>query len=124
VQCVNVVPKGEIVSGEFTVREVQISAVAEVRSSRPTIGMGLRWCDLGWNGREKLNNVLRTLSLHHTESISSKQKALAQLNKLQQAVTALRERLESNHTPVDIQMLGRLNDAEEKLEAALKSVQV
>jgi hypothetical protein len=50
-------------------------------------------------------------------------KALAQLEKMHQLVAALRERLESNHTLVDVQMTGRLSDALERLAAALKSVQ-
>jgi hypothetical protein len=123
VQSVNVISAGEIVSGQFILNGVQINGVAEVHSSRPTVGMGLAWCDLGWDGQEKLNKILRTLSLNYTETNSSKQKALAQLDKLHQLVAALRERLESNHTLVDIQMLGRLGDAQERLAAALKSVQ-
>jgi hypothetical protein len=123
VQSVNVAAAGEIVSGQFILNGVQINGVAEVRTSRPSVGMGLRWCDLGWDGQEKLNNVLRTLSLNYTETNSSKVKALAQLEKLHQLVAALRERLESNHTLVDVQMIGRLSDAQEKLAAALKSVQ-
>jgi hypothetical protein len=123
VQSVNVAAKGDIVSGQFILNGVQINAVAEVRSSRPTVGMGLQWCDLGWDGQEKLNNILRALALNYTETNSSKTKALAQLEKLHQLVVALRERLESNHTLVDVQMIGRLSDAQERLAAALKSVQ-
>ena len=123
VQSVNVAAKGDIVSGQFILNGIQINGVAEVRSSRATVGMGLLWCDLGWDGQEKLNNVLRTLALNYTETNSSKIKALAQLEKLHQLVMALRERLESNHTLVDVQMIGRLSDAQEQLAAALKSVQ-
>jgi hypothetical protein len=123
VQCVNVAAAGEIVSGQFILNGVQINGVAEVHSSRATVGMGLRWCDLGWDGQEKLKSVLRALSLNYDETNSSKAKALGQVEKLHQLVAALRERLESNHTLVDIQMIGRLSDAEEKLAAALKSVQ-
>ena len=53
-------------------------------TSRPTVGMGLLWCDLGWDGQEKLNTILRSLALNYTETNSSKLKALAQLEKLQQ----------------------------------------
>jgi|GEM_PF-448761 len=123
VQCVNVAPQGDIVSGQFILNGQQINGVAEVRTSRPTVGMGLLWCDLGWDGQERLNSILRALSLNYTETNSSKTKALGQLDKLHQLVTALRERLESNHALVDIQMIGRLSDAQEKLAAALKSVQ-
>jgi hypothetical protein len=123
VQCVTVAAKGDVVSGQFILNGVQINAVAEVRSSRATVGMGLQWCDLGWDGQEKLNNILHALSLNYTETNASKTKALAQLEKLHQLVVALRERLESNHTLVDIQMIGRLSDAQERLAAALKSVQ-
>jgi len=123
VQSVNVADPGEIVSGQFILSGVQINGVAEVRSSRTTVGMGLQWCDLGWDGQEKLNNVLKSLSLNSTESNSSKQKALGQLERLHQLVAALRERLESNHSLADVQLLGRLSDAQEKLTAALKSVQ-
>jgi len=123
VQCVNVAAKGDILSGQFIVNGVQINGVAEVKTSRATVGMGLLWCDLGWDGQEKLNGILRSLALNYTETNSSKVKALAQVEKLQQLVVALRERLESNHTLVDVQMIGRLGDAQERLAAALKSVQ-
>lgn len=123
VQCVNVAATGDIVSGQFNLSGVQINAVAEVRSSRPTVGMGLQWCDLGWDGQEKLSKILRTLSVNHTETNSFKLKALAQVEKLHQLVVALRERLESNHTLADIQTIGRLSDAQEKLTEALKSMQ-
>lgn len=123
VQCTSVAAQGEIVSGQFIMNGVQINGVAEVRSSRATVGMGLLWCDLGWDGQEKLNNILHALSLNYAETNSSKTQALAQLEKLNQLVAALRERLESNHTLVDIQMIGRLSDAQERLAAALKSVQ-
>ncbi len=123
VQCVNVAPIGEIVSGQFNLSGVQISGVAQVQSSRPTVGMGVQWCDLGWDGQEKLNKILRDLSVNHTETNSSKLKALAQVEKLHQLIVALRERLESNHTLVDVQMIGRLSDAQERLTDVLKSVQ-
>lgn len=123
VQSVSVAAAGDIVSGQFTLHGIQISAVAEVRTSRSTVGMGLQWCDLGWDGQEKLNNILRTLTLNYSETNSSKVKALGQLEKLHQLVAALRERLESNHTLVDVEMIGRLSDAQEKLADALKSVQ-
>jgi hypothetical protein len=123
VQSVNVAAQGEIVSGQFILNGVTINGVAQVRSSRAAVGMGLLWCDLGWDGQEKLNGLLRTLALNSTETNQSKAKALAQLEKLHQLVMALRERLESNHTLVDVQMIGRLSDAQERLAAALKSVQ-
>jgi hypothetical protein len=123
VQSVSVAAVGDIVSGQFTLNGIQINAVAEVRTSRATVGMGLLWCDLGWDGQEKLNNLLRTISLSFTETNSSKVKALAQLDNLHQLVVALRERLENNKILVDVQMIGRLSDAQEKLAAALKSVQ-
>jgi hypothetical protein len=102
---------------------VQINAVAAVQSSRPTVGMGLQWCDLGWDGEEKLSGLLRTLSLNYTEANASKVKALAQVEKLHQLIAALRERLESNHTMADVQLIVRLADAQEKLTEALKSMQ-
>ncbi|MDR3764867.1 MAG: PilZ domain-containing protein [Acidobacteriota bacterium] len=123
VQCVNVAPAGEIVSGQFILNGVQINGVAEVRTSRATVGMGLMWCDLGWDGQEKLANILKALSVNYGETNSTKVRALAQLDKLHQLVAALRERMESNHTLVDVQMIGRLTDAEEKLSTALKSLQ-
>ena len=60
--------------------------------------MGLQWCDLGWDGQEKLNNLLHTFSLGNSETNSSKIKALAQLEKLHQLVAALQERLEHQNT--------------------------
>src|ERR1700681_2074600 len=123
VQSVGVAAVGDIVSGQFTLNGIQINALAEVRTSCSSVGMGLQWCDLGWDGQEKLNNILRALALNHGKTNSSKVKALAQLDKLHQLVAALRERLESNGTLVDVEMIGRLSDAQEKLAAALKSVQ-
>jgi hypothetical protein len=123
VQSVSVAAAGDIVSGQFNLNGVQINGVAEVHTSRTTVGMGLQWCDLGWDGQEKLNGILRTLSLSHSDTNSSRLKALAQLERLHQLVAALRERLESNHALADVEMIGRLSDAQEKLAAALKSVQ-
>lgn len=123
VQCVNVAAKGDILSGQFVINGVHINGVAEVRSSRATIGMGLMWCDLGWNGLEKLNEVLRILALNSTETNSAKMNALAQVEKLHQLVAALREKLESNHTVVDIKMLNNLSDTQERLAAVLKGMQ-
>jgi hypothetical protein len=123
VQSVSVAAKDEIVSGQFTLNGIQINAVAAVQSSRPTVGMGLQWCDLGWDGEEKLNGILRTLSLNYTETNASKVKALAQVEKLHQLIVAVRERLESNHTMADVLLIGRLSDAQEKLTEALKSMQ-
>ena len=94
VQCVNVAAVGDVVSGQFVLNGVQINGLAEVRSSRATVGMGLQWCDLGWDGQEKLNTILRALSLNCNEANSSKMKALEKLEKLHQLVAALRERME------------------------------
>ncbi len=123
VQCVNPAAQDDIVSGQFVVNGVQINGVAQVRTSRATVGMGLQWCDLGWDGQEKLSNLLRTLSLNGTEKDTNRVRALAQLDKLHQLVAALRERIESNRGLVDVQMIGRLSDAQERLAEALKSVQ-
>ncbi len=123
VQCVNPAGAGDIVSGKFVVNAVQINCVAEVLTSRAAVGMGLEWRDLGWDGQEKLNNLLRTLALNHTDANSNKVKALAQLDKLHQLMVALRERLEKNQTMVDVQTIGQLSDALEKMGEALKSVQ-
>lgn len=123
VQSVNVAAPGEIVSGQFICNGVTINGVAQVRTSRAAVGMGLLWCDLGWDGQEKLNSILRTLAMNSDNASSSKAKALGQLEKLHQLVMALREKVESNHTLVDVQMIGRLSDAQERLAAALKSLQ-
>jgi hypothetical protein len=123
VQCVNVAAVGDVVSGKFVLNGVQINGLAEVRSSRATVGMGLQWCDLGRDGQEKLNNVLRALSMNCNEANSNKMKALAKLEKLHQLVAVLRERLEDNNTLVNVQMLGGMNDAQGRLASALKSVQ-
>jgi hypothetical protein len=123
VQCVNPAELGDIVSGRFVVNGVQINGVAEVSSSKPTVGMGLQWCDLGCDGQEKLDNLLHTFSLGNSEANSTRIKALAQLEKMHQLVMALQERLDHTNTHVDVQMIGRLSDALERLAAALKSVQ-
>jgi hypothetical protein len=123
VQCLNPAPVGDIVSGQFVVSGVQINCVAEVSSSRATVGMGLQWCDLGWDGQEKLDKLLQTFSMNSGGADANRQKALGQLEKMHQLVGVLRERLESQHTLVDVQMIGRLGDALERLAAVLKSVQ-
>jgi hypothetical protein len=123
VQCVNVASKGDIVSGQFYLYGVLINGVAAVHSSRPTVGMGLQWCDLGWDGKEKLNKILRSLSVIQTETNSAKVRTRAQVEKLHQLIMTLRERLESNNALVDVQMIGRLSDAQEKLAEVLKTMQ-
>lgn len=122
VQCGTVVPVGEIVSGQFIVDGVQINGVAEVCTTIATVGMGLLWCDLGRDGQEKLNSILQSFSLKSGDASSHRLKALAQIEKVHQMAAGLREYLERNSTLVDVQMIGRLSDAEEKLAAALKSV--
>lgn len=123
VQCVNVAAKGDILTAQFDFDAVQMNAVVEVRSSLASLGMGLRWCDLGGDGQEKLNGILRPLSLNRTEADSRKVKALAQVEDVHQLVAGLRECLDSDHTLVDMQMVALLNDAREKLTAALNFVQ-
>lgn len=123
VQCVNVAPLNDVLTGQFTLGGVTINAVAEVRSSRPTVGMGLQWCDLGWDGLEKLQKTLHNLALNSTEASSVKMKALAQVEKLAQLIATLRQQVESGHNAIDVQILGRLADAQERLTAALKSLQ-
>lgn len=122
VRCVNVAPSGEIVSGQFILNGVQIDGVAEVSSSQAMLGMGLLWCDLGWDGQEKLNRILHALSLNSGET-NLKMRALAQLERIQGLVMALRARMESSRAQVDVQTIAQVGDAEEKLIAALKSVQ-
>jgi len=49
---VNPAAKGDIRERTVCRERVQINGVAEVSSSRATVGMGLQWCDLGWDGQE------------------------------------------------------------------------
>lgn len=122
VRSVNVAPSGEIVSGQFILNGVQIDGVAEVANSRAMLGMGLLWCDLGWDGQEKLDRILHALSMNSGET-NLKGRALAQLERIQGLVMALRTRLESSRAQVEVPTIAQLGDAEEKLIAALKSVQ-
>ena len=98
------------------------SDLAEVSNSRAMLGMGLLWCDLGWDGQEKLDRLLHALSLNSGET-NLKMRALAQLERIQGQLMAIRTRMESSHAQVDVPTIAQLGDAEEKLIAALKSVQ-
>jgi PilZ domain len=122
VQCVHAAETGDILSGQFTINGVLINCVAEVRNSVPSVGMGLLWCDLGCDGQGKLNSILRTLARTSVEPSSGNAKALSQVNKLHQLVAELRERLENGGFVVNVETIGRLSDAQEKLAAALKSM--
>jgi hypothetical protein len=123
VQCTQVTATGEILSGQFVLNGVQLNAVAEVRNSLPGVGMGMQWSDLGCDGEAKLNSILRAMALDNVDGDSGKAKALAQVNKLHQLVATLRERLESNHSLVHAETIGKLGSAQEDLMAALKSMQ-
>lgn len=123
VQCSQVTVTGEIISGQFDINGVQLNALVEVCNVVPAVGMGLRWSDLGSDGETRLNNILRVLALASSDANSHKEKALARLNKLHQLVATLRERLESEHALVHADTIGRLDEAQETLMAALKSVQ-
>ncbi|MGC2209881.1 MAG: PilZ domain-containing protein [Candidatus Korobacteraceae bacterium] len=123
VQCTQVAAVGEILSGRFTVNGVQLNAVAEVSNAVLSVGMGLQWTDLGCDGEARLNGILRALALNSMDSDSSRKKALGQANKLHQLLTALQERLESEHCLVQAETIGKLDEAQEDLMAALKSMQ-
>ncbi len=123
VRCNQVTATGEILSGEFVINGVQLNAVAEVRNTVPAVGMGLRWSDLGCDGEKRLNSILRALALESVDSNSGKAKALAQVTKLHQLVNTLRERLESDHSLVHAETIGKLGSAQEDLLEALKSMQ-
>lgn len=119
----NVAPVGDILSGQFIINGVPINGVAEVRSSFPAEGMGLQWCDLGYDGQEKLNGILRSLRMGTISVESAKEMALSQVNQLLQQLTTLREGLVSGNAPVNADTIGRLSDAQKGLTAALRSMQ-
>jgi hypothetical protein len=123
IQSPNTVATGDILSGQFVINGVQIDGMAEVRNSIHAVGMGLQWSDLGCDGQEKLNGILRALAQCGIDTNAGKAKVLAQVNKLHQLVAQLRERLESDHTLVHDETMEQLDDAQEKLTAALKSMQ-
>lgn len=123
VQSNQVAAMGEILSGQFVINGVQLNAVAEVRNTVPAVGMGLQWSDLGCDGEARLSSILRALTLDGMDGDSGKQKALAQANKLHQLVTALQERLESEHVLVHAETIEKLSEAQENLTEALKSMQ-
>jgi PilZ domain-containing protein len=123
VQSVEVVAEGEILSGQFNINGLQLNGVAEVRNSLPTVGMGLLWCDLGFGGQEKLTRILRTLAMNAVDATSGKAIALGHLNRLHQLVANLRERLDRENVQVEAETIGALSEAQEKLAAALKSMQ-
>jgi PilZ domain-containing protein len=123
VQSTQVAAIGEILSGQFVINGVQLNALAEVRNTVLSVGMGLQWSDLGCDGETRLNCILRALALDGVEGNSGKAKALAQVTKLHQLVNTLRERLESDHSLVHADTIGKLGSAQENLMAALKSMQ-
>ena len=123
VQSINVAAVGETLSGQFTLNGVQINAVAVVCRSLRAVGMGLQWCDLGCDGQERLKSILRTLPLDNIDVDSGKAKALAKVNPLHQLVAALQKRLESNPGLMHAETIRQLSGAQEKLAAALKSMQ-
>jgi hypothetical protein len=123
VQSNQVAAVGEILSGQFVINGVQLNAVAEVRNTVPAVGMGLQWSDLGCDGEVRLSRILQALALEGIDGDSGKKKALAQTNKLHQLVTALQERLESEHVLVHAETIGKLGEAQENLTEALKSMQ-
>jgi len=123
VQCNQVTATGEVLSGQFVINGVQLNAVAEVRTALPSVGMGLQWSDLGCDGEVRLNSILRALALDSLDGNSGKAKALAQVNKLHTLIATLRERLESEHSLVHAETIGKLGEAQENLMAALKSMQ-
>src|ERR1700687_5845219 len=100
VHCANVAPEGDILSGQFLINGVQINGVAEVRYSVPAFGMGLLWCDLGYEGQEKLKGILRLLALDNFNAVTGKERSLSQVDQLSQLVATLRGRLASDHVPV------------------------
>jgi hypothetical protein len=123
VHCANVAPEGDVLSGQFLINGVHINGVAEVRYSVPAFGMGLLWCDLGYDGQEKLKGVIRTLTHYNFDPASGQEKAQLQVNQLHQLVATLRERLANDHAPVNAETIKRLRDAQEGITSALESLQ-
>jgi PilZ domain-containing protein len=114
---------GDTLSGQFTISGVQLNAVVEVRSSMDSVGMGLAWCDLGCDGEVRLERILRSLSSSRVDTTNGRVTALAQLDKLRQLMATLRERLEDDHYTVKPQLVQELDQVQEQLTAALRSVQ-
>jgi len=123
VQTAQVAELGDILSGQFTFGGVQLNAVVEVRSALDSVGMGLAWCDLGCNGEERLDKVLRILSENRLDASNGRALALAQLDKVRAVLVSLRERLQDERMQVRAETLNRLGEAQQELTAALRSVQ-
>ena len=123
VQCATVAAVSDILSGEFIINDMQFSGVVEVCHSLPTVGMGLRWCDLGCDGQETLKTILHMLLLHSIDANSGKTKVLAQVNTLRELVTTLQERPSDNGSLAYAETIVQLSDALEETRHALKSVQ-
>ena len=109
--------------GQFTVSGVQVNALAEVRSSLESVGMGLVWCDLGCDGEVRLERILRTLTVNRFDATNGRVLGLAELDKLRRLMATLRERLEDEQYQVKPQLMAQLGEVQEQLTAALKSVQ-
>ena len=123
VQSAVVAPAGDTMSGQFLVYGVRIDAMVEVCNSVPSVGMGLRWSDLGCDGPEKLDGLLLRLERRHRVEQSSMDEAALQVRKLRDRVAALRAWLEDKHLPIHPETVGQLREAQDRLEAALDSME-
>jgi hypothetical protein len=124
VQCNNILPEGDILSGQFVINGVQLNALVEVRNCAPAVGMGVAWCDLGYDGAEKLKRILRALEQKFFAASSGKEKAQLKVNELHELVSALKERLAGEQALVCAETMRNLCEAEDGLAAALESLRV
>jgi hypothetical protein len=123
VQSANVAARGEVLYGQFTINNTQVNAIVQVRSSVHAVGMGLLWCDLGAGGQAKLTRILRELACDSGDEVGGRAEALSHLNRVHQLLVAVRERLEVDTVVVNANTISQLSEAQEKLTAALRSVQ-
>lgn len=119
----DVVAEGEVLSGKFFFPGIQFDGVAEVRNPVPGVGMALRWTDLGGKGQEKLTYILTTLAVVDSESELCTAKAKLRLFEVSQAITQLRDRLDSGKLLVRPQVARDLDEALDRLTAAMRTLQ-
>jgi len=113
---------GDFVGIQFAVQGVQINALAEVSNSVNTVGMGLRWCDLGVDGESRLQRIIGFLYEQSGDSKSNKEKAIDDVSGLQKLVDSLKQRIGFPEVEVDAPTMQLLTEAREKLAAALKNL--
>lgn len=113
---------GEILSIQFAVHGIQIGALAQVSNSLESVGMGLRWCDLGVGGEERLHRILRQLMADGAVEDCGRSQALLKVEELHRSLDRVRERLGYEEVHASTALMETLREMQTKLAAALKEL--